>query len=43
MKRDFKEEDRRIKRFRKEGYREDFIKSWLRKWREVGERYGLVE
>jgi len=31
----FKEEDRRMKKLRREGYSEQFIKSWLRGWRMV--------
>jgi hypothetical protein len=33
---DFAEEDRRIKRLRKQGHTEQFIKGWLRGWRLVG-------
>ncbi len=34
----FADEDRRIKQLRKQGYTERFIKSWLRGWRMVGAR-----
>jgi len=35
----FAEENRRIRDLKKQGWREDQIKGWLRKWREVGVRY----
>jgi hypothetical protein len=33
----FAEEDRRIKQLRDAGHTEQFIKSWLRGWRMVGQ------
>ena len=34
-KKQFAEEERRMKLLRREGYAEQFIKSWLRGWRMV--------
>jgi hypothetical protein len=38
----FAEEERRIRQHRKAGKPEHWIAGWLRKWREVGERYEKV-
>jgi hypothetical protein len=35
-KKEFAEEERRMKKLRKDGKTEDWIKGWLRGWRQVG-------
>ena len=34
----FAEEERRIRKLRKQGHTEQFIKSWLRGWRMIRDR-----
>lgn len=40
---EFADEGRRIRAYKKAGKSDDWIKGWLRKWREAGDRFAAKE
>ena len=42
-KQQFAEEERRMRKLRRDGWNEVNIRSWLRQWRAVGVRLGLYK